>query len=236
VGPWSSAVHALLRHLEAQGFEGAPRFLGIDQQGREVLTFIEGEMGHYPLPGYMWSDEALVAVAGLLRRYHEAQAGFVAPEGAIWQFTYPDVNAHEIICHNDVAPYNMVYQDGRPYALIDFDEAGPGPRVWDVAYTAYRFVPLVHAHDAAIAQLGLTDPGRQARRLRLFCDAYQVATSEVLAMVGPRLQAMCRTLVERAGKGDVAFQKMIEEGHLDYYRRELADLEVYRSQLKQRLM
>ena len=227
MGPWSSGVHTLLCHLEGQGFEGAPRFLGVDQQGHEVLTFIEGEMGHYPLPDYMWSDGALVEVAQLLRKYHEALAGFVALEGAMWQFSYPDTSAHEVICHNDVAPYNMVYRDGRPYALIDFDEAGPGPRVWDVAYAAYRFVPLVHTHDAAIAQLGLTDPGRQTRRLRLFCDTYGIEIDEVLAMVGPRLQAMCRTLVERAGKGDVAFQRMIEEGHLEHYRQELADWQVY---------
>lgn len=219
MGPWSSAVHALLLHLETQGFEGAPRFLGIDQQRREVLTFIEGEMGHYPLAGYMWSDEVLIGVARLLQQYHAAQAGFVAPEGARWQFVYPDVSAYEVICHNDVAPYNMVYRDGRPYALIDFDEAGPGPRVWDVAY-------------AAIAQLGLTDPGKQARRLRLFCDTYRIGIGEVLAMVEPRLQAMCRTLVERAGKGDVAFQKMIEEGHLAHYRQELDELQVYHPQLE----
>jgi len=235
MGPWSSAVHALLLHLETQGFEGAPRFLGIDQQRREVLTFIEGEMGHYPLAGYMWSDEVLIGVARLLQQYHAAQAGFVAPEGARWQFVYPDVSAYEVICHNDVAPYNMVYRDGRPYALIDFDEAGPGPRVWDVAYAAYRFVPLVHAHDQAIAQLGLTNPDRQARRLQLFCDTYHIAAHEVLTMVEPRLQAMCTGLIERAGKSNVAFQKMIEEGHLDHYRQELADLQTYRTQLEQNL-
>lgn len=234
MGQWSSAVHALLRHLETQGFDGAPRFLGIDQQGCEVLTFIEGKMGHYPLPGYMWSDEALVVMARLLRRYHDAQAGFVAPMGAVWQFTYPDASAHEIICHNDIAPYNLVYRDGQPHALIDFDEAGPGPRMWDVAYAAYRFVPLIHAHDQAIAQLGLTDPGRQARRLQLFCDTYQIGTGEVLAMVEPRLQAMCRTIVDRAEKGNVAFQKMIDEGHLEHYQWELAEWQTYFPLLKRK--
>jgi hypothetical protein len=234
MGPWSLGVHALLRHLEVQGFDGAPRFLGIDQQGREILTFIAGEIGHYPLPDYMWSDEALIAVSRLLRHYHEAQAGFVAPEQASWQFTYPDTSAHEIICHNDVAPYNMVYRDGKPHALIDFDEAGPGPRVWDIAYATYRFVPLVHARDSVLAQAGLTDPGRQARRLQLFCDTYQIRTGEVLAMVEPRLQAMCTALVERAGKGNMAFQKMIDEGHLAHYQQELADLQVYRPLLERR--
>jgi Ser/Thr protein kinase RdoA (MazF antagonist) len=70
----------------------------------------------------MWSDEALIAEARLLRDYHQAQTTFVAPQGAAWRFTYPDTHVHAIICHNDVAPYNMVYLHGKPYTLIDFDE------------------------------------------------------------------------------------------------------------------
>src|SRR5215468_7111624 len=44
-GPWTPAVHALLRHLEAVGFAAAPRLVGdgIDEDGRELLTFIEGD-------------------------------------------------------------------------------------------------------------------------------------------------------------------------------------------------
>ena len=42
-GPWTPAVHALLAHLAGTGFTGAPRPLGFDEQGREVLTFLEGE-------------------------------------------------------------------------------------------------------------------------------------------------------------------------------------------------
>ena len=67
MGPWSSSVDDLLRYLETRGFNGAPRFLGIDGLGREVLTFIEGEVGRYPLPPYMWSDAALMQAAQLLR-------------------------------------------------------------------------------------------------------------------------------------------------------------------------
>src|SRR5262245_47429779 len=41
-GPWARSVHALLRHLQDVGFEGAPRVVeeGFDEHGREVLTFI----------------------------------------------------------------------------------------------------------------------------------------------------------------------------------------------------
>ena len=88
--PWSAAVHGLLRQLEARGFEGAPRFLGIDDRGREILSFMEGEVGAYPLAPYMWSDEALVEVMRLLRQLHDATIGYVAPAEATWQFIYPD--------------------------------------------------------------------------------------------------------------------------------------------------
>lgn len=39
---WSPAVLDLLQHVEREGFDGAPRALGFDDQGREVLNFIEG--------------------------------------------------------------------------------------------------------------------------------------------------------------------------------------------------
>ncbi|GCE07171.1 phosphotransferase [Dictyobacter aurantiacus] len=223
-GSWSPAVQALLRHLEARGFTGAPRFLGVDERGREILSYIEGEMGHYPLRDAWWSQETMVEVARFVRRYHDAVSDFVPPPDARWKQAFPDAATHEIICHNDIAPYNMVYLHDRPHALIDFDEAGPGPRTWDLAYAAYCFVPLVHSADADLQRLGLTDPARQGRRLRLFCASYGIDVLPVLEMVEPRLQRMHDTIIERAADTP-AFQKMIEEGHLDFYR---SELETYR--------
>ena len=81
--PQSPAAHGLLRHLEACGFDGAPRFLGLDDRGREVLTFVDGEVNCYPLPYHIWSDETLVGAARLLRRFHDATLGYGAPEGAV---------------------------------------------------------------------------------------------------------------------------------------------------------
>jgi hypothetical protein len=234
-GAWSAAIHALLRHLEAHGFDAAPRFLGFDQQGREVLTFLAGEVGHYPLPAYMWTEEAMQAVAVMVRRYHEAQHDFVPPPDARWQMIYPDASRHEVICHNDIAPYNMVYVAGQPRGLIDFDCAGPGPRAWDLAYAAYRFVPLAHLDDPGIVAQGLTDPHMQGERFQLFCDAYGIAAREVLALVEPRLQTLCALMIEQAHAGNVAFQQMIAEGHLAHYRRELLTLQRYLPIIEQHL-
>jgi hypothetical protein len=234
MGPWSSAVHDLLCYLEIRGFEEAPRFLGLDSQGREILTFIEGEVGHYPLQQYMWSDENLRSAVQLLRRYHDATVGYNAPAGARWQFEYLDHQRHEIICHNDVAPYNMVYKDGKPKALIDFDTAGPGPRIWDIAYAAYRFVPLSYTQE--MQTLGLADPILQGQRLRLFCQTYGLVYSyeEVLDTVVRRLEALCSLLIERAN--EPGYQKMIVAGHLDHYRREIASIQLYRNELEHGLL
>jgi hypothetical protein len=234
MSPWSAIVHELLRYLESKGFSAAPRFLGIDEQGHEVLTFIEGEIGNYPLKPYMWSDNVLREVAQLLRRFHDATVDFVPAPGATWQFEYP--TQHDVICHNDAAPYNMVYVDGRPAALIDFDTAGPGPRIWDVTHAAYRFVPLLHIDNEEMRQAGLTDPATQGRRLKLFCAAYSLAQPlAVLDMLEPRLQAMCTTIVELAASGNASFQRMLVEGHLQHYQREIAALQHYRGALEQAL-
>jgi hypothetical protein len=73
-GAYTPFVHSLLCHLEESGFEGAPRVLGIDEQGREVLTFIEG---HVPPDLATWSDEQLVQAAELNRRFHDPTGGSV---------------------------------------------------------------------------------------------------------------------------------------------------------------
>jgi len=60
IGARAAFVHALLRHLRARAFDGAPRFLGVDSVGREVLSFLPGSVPP-DLGGF--SDSQLVAAA-----------------------------------------------------------------------------------------------------------------------------------------------------------------------------
>ena len=130
----------------------------------------------------------------------------------------------------------MVFVNQHPKALIDFDTAGPGPRIWDLAYAAYCFIPLVHFGDSALQQLGLTDPQTQARRLLVFCESYgTVMPQEVLDMVKPHLQALCMLITTSAEAGNKAFQKQIDEGHLAMYRRELLAFEWYYPRLQRNM-
>jgi hypothetical protein len=149
-GSSGEAVRALLLHLEAVGFDGAPRHLGTDEQGREVLTFIEGDVPLPPYPAWAMTDAALADLGALIRRFHEATASFVPPAGADWATDWADPTGGSrpgrlpgaVICHNDLFPENVVLREGRVVAFIDFAMAAPGRPLWDLAIAAEMWGPL----------------------------------------------------------------------------------------------
>jgi hypothetical protein len=220
-GHWTPAVHALLNHLAAIGFTGAPASHGLDGEGREILDFLPGQVPDYPLPEYAQSDSALCAVGVLLRDYHDATAGFVAPTDASWYFS-PRSPA-EVICHGDIAPYNCVFRNGQPVAFIDFDTVHPGPRIWDVAYAAYRFVPLADPH----REDGIPPVEEQARRLRLFADAYRLSDTGRNALpdtARARLDHLIGHMHDQADAGNEAFAAHIAAGDDILYRTDAAHI------------
>jgi hypothetical protein len=170
--PAADAVHALLRHLEDVGFDGAPRYLGKDDDGREVLTYIEGDVPTAPHPAWALTDDALVSVAALLRRYHEAARSF-DPMSHTWPTSVPLPHRDGLVTHNDPNLDNVVFRDGEAIALIDFDLASPGSALWDAALAARLWVPL-----RAPADVPEDLAARAAHRLRLFADAYGLPRSE----------------------------------------------------------
>jgi thiamine kinase-like enzyme len=186
-GAWSPFVHELLRYLKAAGFSESPVLLEANES-QEQLTFIEGEVGNYPLKSYMQSDEILIEAARLLRRFHDLTEKFVVPPNAVFHPAAVPI-AHEVICHNDFAPYNCVFHDQHLVGIIDFDVAAPGTRLWDVAYAVYRFAPLTN--DAHSLDCGWQPIPDRAYRLKLFCDAYGLETRDkLIETVIQRLEAL----------------------------------------------
>jgi hypothetical protein len=156
--PWSAATQLLLVHLEERGLTHAPRFLGLDDNF-EYLTYVDGVV---PSP-YTWAgtDPELARAAELLRAFHDATVDLRWAD-LPWNDSYRDHRPSEVVCHNDFGVYNCVFRAGTPVALIDFDTAAPGTRVWDLAFTMFMFVPL-HAH---------ADFANASARIRLMCGAY----------------------------------------------------------------
>jgi hypothetical protein len=170
--PWSPTVHALLRHLEEAGFDGAPRALGFDEHGREMLSYLPGETagGRFPWPQWSFTDVILTQVGQWLRRLHDVTADFVPPADERW-FAGRTMEPGLVIGHQDVAPYNAAVLDGDMLVgFFDWDTAGPSTREFDLAFAALWWVPLC---PPAVAEgLGFHDSADRSRRLHLLLDAY----------------------------------------------------------------
>jgi hypothetical protein len=166
--PSSAATRALLDHLQDVGFTGAPRFLGTDQLGRDVLTYVAGEVPLPPYPEWALTDAALVSLGELLREFHDATRGLDGRAVEGWSGEWADPAGGPVVCHNDVFPENTVFRDGRVVALIDFGAAAPGRPLWDLAITATEWCPL-HAPGA---RLDHPDELDGVRRLGVLTRAY----------------------------------------------------------------
>lgn len=189
-GPWSPFVHQLLQFLAAKGFTESPVLLETGN-GFERLTFIEGQVGNYPLNQAMRSDASLLESAQLLRRFHDLTQEFEVSAGTYFLNDDLGPEPREVICHNDFAPYNCVYDGSHIVGVIDFDTAAPGNRLWDIAYAVYRFVPLV-VDSHSLAMGWETPPNREARLLQ-FCDAYGLQDrSRLIETVIERLESLVK--------------------------------------------
>jgi hypothetical protein len=167
--PWAEASRAVLRHLEDAGFPFSPRFLGSDGEV-DRFSFLPGETAPADLAGY-GEDAIVIDVGTMIRAYHEAMRTFVTPPGVRWPVMPGTPASDGTICHNDIAPWNVVFRDGTLSGLIDWDLVAPATRVWDLAYAAWRFAPLYPGDEFG-------SPEDRVRRVRLLLDAYGLPAAE----------------------------------------------------------
>ena len=187
---WTPTVHHLLSHLADVGFAYSPRPLGFDDEGREMLTFIEGESGR--AAGTRISNLAALAnFARLLRSYHDAVRDYVPPANADWALPATPDGAADVICHGDFAPWNAVWIDEVPVGVLDFDLAYPGPASDDVANALAYSVPFRDDDDTR-RMLGVDVVPDRRQRLEVFADAYGADTTGLVERVAVRQMKYAR--------------------------------------------
>ena len=201
--PWSTSVDALLAHFRGVGFEGAPQALGYDEVGRQVLSFAEGFVDPDP------SDldiSRLAEIGQMIRRLHDASSSFISPPDATWNVAIaPD--REELICHHDLAPWNLV-RTADTLTFIDWDGAGPGSRLWDLAYAAHGFVPL-----SPSAPFSEEVSGQRLAALVRGYGLDQMERGRLVDLLGPHIRSMYELLRSGHETGTQPWSRLWNEGH-----------------------
>jgi hypothetical protein len=195
----SGFVRELLALFENAGWQGAPRFLGVDERGREIFGYVEGRAAVTPRErAAARTDESLAEVARLVREFHDLTHGTAL------------AGDRDVVCHNDLAPKNTVYDGWRPVAFIDWDLAAPGERTHDIAHVCWQYLELGP---------GVADVRRTARRIRLICDAYGLDERDGLLDTVLWWQDRCRRGIEAGAlRGERAMAGLVERGVVDEVR------------------
>ncbi|HUP99153.1 MAG TPA: phosphotransferase [Aeromicrobium sp.] len=209
-GPWTPAVHEFLRFLCAEGLRGVPEVQGIDGE-QEVLTHVTGRS--VPIDKEVVLDNVLVEAVTWLRDFHDIAEGF-RPSGARrWRSGEAELAEDDIVCHNDPGTYNWIIEGGHFVAMIDWDMAGPGRRIDDLAFLAWTGVPFDRPGD----------DDEILRRLDLVVDAYgEWGPLTVLQAVAARMDLACARIEAGQQRGDAAMINLGRAGEPQRTRDRLA--------------
>nr|MBA3524520.1 phosphotransferase [Geodermatophilaceae bacterium] len=207
-GPWTPAVHALLAHLDGR-LRGVPRVHGFDSRGREVLDFLPGCI--VDVDSEVLTDAQLASMVRWTRELHMAVADFA--HAGPWRF-FP-VDAPSLIGHNDIAPYNAVFDGDELVGVFDWDFAGPSTPLLELAFIAWNGVPMWADIGTALA----------AHRLELIAGQYGgPSAGAILAALPGRIQLMLDGIPLAAAAGDAGMAALVAAGEPERSRTALDEL------------
>ncbi|MCX6498120.1 MAG: phosphotransferase [Arthrobacter sp.] len=205
--PWMDSTPSVFEFMTAVRRAGVdvPAVLGQDEQGRQITEFIPGRLalGADPL-----TRPELHRVGAMVRAIHDASESFVPPRDARWTVAIPSPG-EELICHNDLAPWNLM--TGDRWTFIDWDAAAPSTRLWDLAYAAQAFT--------------LSDPNQvpeeAAQNLTAFVGGYDAdrrMRGQLAEAMSQRAAAMYQLLESSHDSGREPWGSMYVAGHGDHWR------------------
>lgn len=219
-GEWTPTVHSFLNYLHDSCGLNVPKPIELNKKGQyEILSLVDGESFDYPLPEVFLKDELLRSAARLLKRLHDASVLHFNQFSGEEKWLLNPVSPMEVICHGDFAPYNVAVNNSRVVGVFDFDTIHPGPRIADVAYAIYRFVPVMQSE---VSRMRLSD-NETLSKVQIFIDEYgiDVTMGEVLDAMVRRIERLIEFMKEQASNGSEHFSKNIEDGHILEYETDI---------------
>lgn len=210
-GPWTTTVHALLTHLHQSGFRYSPIPLGFDDQGREVLTYLDGVPAIRPWPATVRSDDGIRQMAAMIAELHTATASFPDRDDYVWRMGGAPGRGPRTIRHGDLGPWNMLWDGNDLVGLIDWDFAEPAPALWDFAQLAWYAVPLDPEPDAWVRYGFTTEPDHQ-RRLDIICETAGCTPPELLQALRAHLACERDRITTWGPSGVHPFDSFLERG------------------------
>jgi hypothetical protein len=229
-GPWTPTIHALLTYLREQAFELVPEPLGVDDLGREVLSWLDGEPADRPWPAVLRTGEGVTTLAEALRRFHDVVRGFDPGRDACWRAGCRPVASNEVVCHGDFGPWNSLWRSGRLVGIIDWDMAEPGDPLMDVAFLALHLVPM-RSHELPRPSGFVAEPPR-ADRLALLCSTYgDVDPEQVIDAALAHHERDRERTIRLGGEGREPWATFLGHGDLELIEADAAWLRGHRSEL-----
>ncbi|NDI33218.1 phosphotransferase [Chengkuizengella sediminis] len=207
---WTKDIHCFLQFLHEEGVDIVPKPFGINEKKEEILSFIPGDVFNYPLPEKLLIDSMIVSSSKLLLKFHKYSERYVSRLTNYEQWMLPVSYPIEVMCHGDFAPYNVTIVNNEAAGIIDFDTLHPGPKMWDISYAIYRWVPF-DSHGNLKEQI---------RKAKLFLDTYGVdseSKTSFISILIARLNSLTDFMRSEASNGNKDFQLHIEEGHIQLY-------------------
>jgi len=218
INPATNNIHKLLVFVRSNGIDWVPESYGIINN-KHALSFLPGNVIH-DNPAWIFNESILIESAHKLRQWHDATIDF-QPFDSYWLLSNDE--DQEIICHNDFAPYNWVFNDdNKLIGLIDFDTCSPGSRLWDIAYTAYRIVPLMPYDDISIySEISPYTIQEMKTRLIKFLESYAGNDTEMLYPIRVVINKVQKRLIKIATWSEIKGNKNNNQeliGHARMYR------------------
>ena len=205
--PWTNATPSVFEYMTTLREAGIdlPAVFGRDEQGRQVIEFIPGQLALESKP---LTRSELSRVGAIVRAIHDASETFRPAGETSWETAIPAPGA-DLVCHNDLAPWNLII--GERWVFIDWDAAAPSTRLWDLAYAAQAFTLSDTGHA----------PKDAARNLTAFIEGYGADHDLRVALPAAmhrRAAAMLDLLASSSKTGREPWASMYPDGHGDHWR------------------